>query len=888
MTLLDLTTLLAMLLCTYLVHSTILLAATWWLCANRRWPDDPGLRSQLLKLSLLAPLITTVGVTYLQSPHWGHEILLTRSTASANMDGAAERAAPQTQLSESPTDSSISAPFDSIGSGAVTGGEPFGEPLAASPATFDSASQTVSPLGLAVREWTFPAIVLSWLFAITLGLFRLAMHWRSLLRLRHSATAIVHQDSLEELDRLRQRMGIRQHVDLLASAQTQVPLAAGILRPFILLPTNLDGSSHLKGDSQFSAMLAHELAHVARRDSVWNLLLQLVCRVGFFQPLNWLVSREVRQQMDFSADALAARALGEPMSLVRCLYATGKRLSNRRKAFPSSFALASGMALFESTLGQRVDALLNMERNSDRQTSWSPTTILILTTVAAALVSVLAPRAVVVASNPQPSSDHRNDDMNKSLASMLVLAGLSIPASAEDPTPSPEKTRAEVAPLKTTPDELPDGVRGFNGMLVGRLAAKDAERGTFTVLVDAVPRVWRNSSAEDPRRLVGKTITVTGVFGKFLDVLVVTRVGETVEFECKHDGDILVFPGELLRKVAPYDPADYPVLPEEFRGFQGQLAAKILKKDPETFELILHVDRVVKTWDDSSAKNPQSIEGKTLMLAGFWNRREAYHDLKVGERIEVGMKHIGMRSDHLTVAEAIKKTGKLSDTLKQGDGKAMSRRESMERKDPQRGFRGMLVGRLVEKDAERGTFTVTVDAVPRVWENNRSSSPKSLIGKNVSAEGVSGRMIDALVVARIGDTIEFGALHDEGPRVRVGEVLRKVAPVKPGDYPVLPDEFRGFKGAVTAKVVRKGDELWELIVEVEKVHETFEGNRAKSPESIVGEQLMLAGFWNRKDEFHNIKVGDRIRCGMNHPQLLSDHMTVIEGIRKLQSEAESE
>lgn len=495
--------------------------------------------------------------------------------------------------------------------------------------------------------------------------------------------------------------------------------------------------------------------------------------------------------------------------------------------------------------------------------------------------------------------------MNRAIASLLVLAGLSMPATADEPKRPAAGEQADSAPLSKTPDPLPEGIRRFNGMLVGRVAAKDVEQGTFTVLVDAVPRVWENSRAEAPRSIVGKTIQVSGVFGKFLDVLVVTRVGETVEFECKHDGERLVFPGELLRKVAPYDPADYPVLPEAFRGFRGQVAAEILKKDPETFELILRVDRVLKTWEESAAKDPKSIEGKSLMLAGFWNRREAYHDLKVGDRIEVGMKHIGMRSDHLTVAEGISKTTASQgdrrmegDRRMDGDDREMAAREGRERReggdrrestgqsDPLQGFKGMLVGRLIEKDVERGTFTITVDAVPRVWENNRSANPKALLGKKVTAEGVSGRLIDALVVVKTGDTLEFGALHDGGPRIRVGEVLHKVAPVKPGDYPVLPDGFRGFRGMVTAKVVRKGDELSEVIVEVESIDKTFEGNRAENPESVIGKQAILAGFWNRKDDFHNLRVGDRIHCGMNHTQLLSDHLVVIESVRKLDGKAE--
>ena len=74
---------------------------------------------------------------------------------------------------------------------------------------------------------------------------------------------------------------------------------------------------------------------------------------------------------------------------------------------------------------------------------------------------------------------------------------------------------------------------------------------------------------QNPKSIVGKNIEVDGVNGKWLDVLLVVKDGETLECEARHDGGSrLTFPGELLRKVAAYDPKDYPVLPEGFRGIQ--------------------------------------------------------------------------------------------------------------------------------------------------------------------------------------------------------------------------------------------------------------------------------------------------------------------------------
>jgi hypothetical protein len=473
--------------------------------------------------------------------------------------------------------------------------------------------------------------------------------------------------------------------------------------------------------------------------------------------------------------------------------------------------------------------------------------------------------------------------MKRCVSTLAIVVVLTLQSAAEEPQVKQEQNagaKGKSAELKTTADPLPKGILKFNGMLVGRLVTKDIEKGTFLLQVDAVARVWRNSNAEDPKSIVGKTVQITGVFGRFLDVLVVTRTGETLEFECKHDGERLIFPGELLRKVAAFDPTDYPELPEEFRGFQGTVAGTISKKDPEAFELILQVNRVVNTSKDNQAKDAKSIEGKPLTLAGFWNRKDEYHGLKVGDKIEVGMQHIGLRSDHLTVNALARKTDDRSDrpAIKKEDARPANDGAT----NAQRGFHGMLIGRLVEKDVERGTFTITVDAVPRVWNINQASSPKSLLGTNVSAEGAMGKLLDTLVVTRPGETIEFGVRHD-GDRMRVTDFMRKAAPVKPGDYPMLPDDFRGFKGMVAAKVIRKEDQLSELVVEITAIKSTLPGSRAKQAEAVVGHQVMLTGFWQQKDAFQNIRVGDRMECGVEHSESYSDQLRVTESVKKVEA-----
>lgn len=456
--------------------------------------------------------------------------------------------------------------------------------------------------------------------------------------------------------------------------------------------------------------------------------------------------------------------------------------------------------------------------------------------------------------------------MNRLIVTFAILGTVTLTAAADDKKPS--RSKRVPPPLKKTADELPEGMHRFNGMLVGRLAKKDVEKGTFIVNVDAVPRVWRNSKAENPKSILGKSVEIDGVFGKWLDVLLVVKEGETLEFEARHDnGNRLTFPGELLRKAAPFKPEDYPVLPEEFRGFHGAVAAKIVKKDPETFEMIVHVDRVIDTWKKSRAEKSKSIEGKSMLLAGFWQRKEQYHGLKVGDRIEFGLQHISIRSDHVSVAEFVRKVGKDSEPSRPRKRDAQAGIE---------GFGGVIVGRLVKKDVEKGSFAVEVDAVPRVWPNNKSRNPKAIIGETVEVDGVFGRFLDVLLLAKEGETLQFEARHNRGKRLTFpGELFLKVAAVKPGDYPELPEDFRGFSGYVVAKITKKSDEMLELTLEVEKAKGN-QKNRAEKPESIVGKKVMVTGFWKKKDAYHKLKVGDTLECQLQHTQRYTDNLNAVE------------
>ena len=863
---------------TYLIHSTLWIVAI--LLIRRFWRSASGeVRVLLCRSAYVVPVVTSMAVSMVDVPHVGLQLSLPEISEPAWSENSL-------LVSNRKADTALTSLLTATDE-AFSGSEKLPEAsttLATRGASLDLAhgvsrnASLAAPAGDDRQSASRPlplslVLTLACATAGMLACIRIGLLARRLGALRKRSTLFGAGVEAALVNALLKQAAVRRRVDVAQSAEIHGPLAAGVIRSFILVPC---GMIERLSQDEFRAMLAHELAHVIRRDALWKLVGQAVCHVFFFQPLNFAVRHRLELDAEFVADEQAALLLGERSSLASCLTRMGEWIAVRPAVDVAPHPLATGMASFRSTLGQRVETLLHEGSSVRTRPVLTRVTFICLLTAMTTATATLAPRAVAESPAETPPSE-KVQPMKRQLTTLALLAGLTVPAGAEEGKPKEQPQRPPIT--KKTADDLPKAALRFNGMIVGRLVKKDVEKGTFVINVDAVPRVWRNSKAESPKSLIGKNITVDGVFGKWLDVLLLVKNGETLECEARHDGgNGLTFPGELLRKVAPFKPGDYPVLPEEFRGFAGAVAGKVVVKNTDLMEIIIQVDRVLETWKKNAAKKPESIVGKRVMLGGFWQRKDAYHGLKAGDRIEVGLQHIGRQSDHLSVTEFVRKASRSPVSPRPGAKSDTSLGGTRLRDGfpaEMRGFNGMLAGKLVSKDVEKGTFVINVDAVPRVWRNSKARNPKSIVGRNVEVDGVSGKWLDVLLLVKKGETLECESRHDGGDRLTFpGELLRKIAPVKPGDYPELPEEFRGFQGTLVGKIAKKDGETMELTMLAGRIKETSEKNRARKAESIVGKPVMVIGFWRSKDAFHALKEGDTIECVLQHIQPRSDHLTV--------------
>lgn len=159
--------------------------------------------------------------------------------------------------------------------------------------------------------------------------------------------AVIDPDWTGLLALLRREAGVGRTVHLTASHAISSPVALG--GGEICLPLAALGELE---PAQRRAMLAHELAHIVRRDPQWLILGCVVERLFFFQPLNRLARRGIQESAEYLADEWAAEQSGG-VPLARCLVKVAEWI----EASPLGVPVA-GMAEQRSQLRARVTRLL--------------------------------------------------------------------------------------------------------------------------------------------------------------------------------------------------------------------------------------------------------------------------------------------------------------------------------------------------------------------------------------------------------------------------------------------------------------------------------------------------------------------------------------------------
>ena len=172
-------------------------------------------------------------------------------------------------------------------------------------------------------DQNLPVIVLAWLLGLLAMTLRLLGGLAYVQRLRHYRVRPLGAEWQARLRALSERAGVRRSVALLESAKVRVPLVVGHLRPVILLPL---GTVTGLSASYMEAILAHELAHVVRRDYLLNLLQSVAEILFFYHPAAWFITAVLRTERENCCDDVATALIGgNPLTVARALAALAEQ-----------------------------------------------------------------------------------------------------------------------------------------------------------------------------------------------------------------------------------------------------------------------------------------------------------------------------------------------------------------------------------------------------------------------------------------------------------------------------------------------------------------------------------------------------------------------------------
>jgi len=209
-------------------------------------------------------------------------------------------------------------------------------------------------------------------------------------------------------------------------------------------------------------------------------------------------------------------------------------------------------------------------------------------------------------------------------------------------------------------------------------------------------------------------------------------------------------------------------LPEGIRGFRGMAAGTLVSKTEAAF--VLKVDKITRVWKQNRATNPECIVGREVPIRLWRGSRlceqhlKTLAEMKPGDRVIAEPFHLEPDHEYLSVVEELKKAEEPAEepsTLPEGI----------------RGFRGMLVGSLVEKGEE--AFVLKVEKITRTWKENKATNPECIVGERIEVRlSTRFRLYEqhkrTLAELKPGDRVEAEPFHFGGNTLTLVEVLRKV------------------------------------------------------------------------------------------------------------------
>ncbi|MBI3466519.1 MAG: DUF1559 domain-containing protein [Planctomycetes bacterium] len=467
----------------------------------------------------LASLLVGVAVSFLGFvawPHWWTVGQTAVSEVNPLHDGGAGSKTGTGQNPEAAADD----PSSQSGPDAVAGGvshqksESFRKNLFAEVRQAFLAELSSSPRGATTRRWHWPAAIAALgLAAMLIGLGRLVLGLWAVRGYRLRSRPVRDNTLLELMDVLRAQMSCTRTVELRESAEIPAPATIGWRRPVVLLPVAWREWT----ETERRAVMAHELAHVCRRDYLAWLCAQISVVLHFYHPLVHWLAGQLRLQQELAADSWSADLTGGRKLYLTTLAQMALRQDDQPLSLPARSFLPT-----RGTFLRRIDMLRS--ETSVRGTPFPRGTT-------ALLLAAIATGGLVVAGLRGPTAGAQSGALAGGLetqigetpegaagASQFGKEGIDLSYVPENAAlvvalrPAALLARAKTTTLAKGLNELLSNPKSELGELLFGLNIEEVEQVTFVEIPKAERigpfggRIVRSRKPIDPKKLVMSSV----------------------------------------------------------------------------------------------------------------------------------------------------------------------------------------------------------------------------------------------------------------------------------------------------------------------------------------------------------------------------------------------
>lgn len=280
------------------------------------------------------------------------------------------------------------------------------------PGIFDMVKQNVAAVSLLV-----------WLIVAACLLIRKVTIYQSFVKyIQAGRTEIADIQLWEHVGKLVEQTDVKGAVGLYTNSLISSPLLIGFFRPCIMLPTTE------LSESDFENTILHELTHYKRRDMFYKWLVQVTICFHWFNPLVYLMGREINRACELSCDEAVIKSMDAKKQR-----AYGDTLLNAMDAGGSYKNSIASVSLNEGKefLKERLDAIMKFKKTTRLTAAISVILIFVLCFGATAVGAYAA----------TPSVTTKGDDVNLTEHNDII-------------SPETLDTKPEVVPLRIDDCEI--------------------------------------------------------------------------------------------------------------------------------------------------------------------------------------------------------------------------------------------------------------------------------------------------------------------------------------------------------------------------------------------------------------------------------------------------